>query len=158
MKYTLQKKSAFTQLLDELLVLVELLQVIDSHVVKTDSLGLVHMGSISQNAHLHLGTRNVGQTDGTRETLISLGIVVLETNLELNGFSEFSGLLLGRSGQETSDKFTDSRCLNLTIKGGINVKFWEFGNIFLRYKNLHQYYNRTNKREREKEKQTCPTC
>ena len=42
--------------------------------------------------------------DGARETLVLLGIVILETNLEVNGLHEFSWLgLLG-----VLDGFTDA--------------------------------------------------
>ena len=45
-------------------------------------------------AHLKLGAGHVGESNGTAETLIFLGIVVLESNLELNGLRELTGLLL----------------------------------------------------------------
>ena len=48
----------------------------------------------SQNADLEQRSRYVPQLDGATETLISLRIVVLETDLQFNSFQELS-LLLG---------------------------------------------------------------
>lgn len=42
--------------------------------------------------HLHAGARNEGQLDSAAETLVLLGVVVLETDLELDGLSELAGL------------------------------------------------------------------
>lgn len=52
--------------------------------------------------------------DGTRETLITLGIVVLETNLELNSLGEVSLLFLG-TGLNSLDNFSDGRRADLAI-------------------------------------------
>eukprot|EP00959_Pyramimonas_sp_CCMP1952_P054279 1135243-Pyramimonas_sp.AAC.1 len=53
------------------------------------------MLGISEHAHLQLGTGDIGEGDGAAETLVLLGIVVLETDLELDGLSELALLLLG---------------------------------------------------------------
>jgi hypothetical protein len=45
----------------------------------------------------------MGTLDGSRETLVTLGIVVLETDLELYGFYEFALLLAGSLGKELFD-------------------------------------------------------
>ena len=42
--------------------------------------------------------------DGTRETLVALGVVVLETNLELNGLDEVALLLAVGLGEELLDR------------------------------------------------------
>lgn len=100
------------ELLDELLVLVEpigrksssasfliqihpdhrnaLLQILNGHVLQVNLLGLIDVGGVGQNAERHSGSGNVGQLDGTRETLVSLGVVVLQTDLQLDGFDEVS--------------------------------------------------------------------
>lgn len=81
-------------LLDELLVLVEGLEFIKRLDIDIES-GLLSLGlmlGISDKADLEGGTGDVGKSDGTDETLILLGIVILKTNLELNSFSELSGL------------------------------------------------------------------
>ena len=83
------------ELLDKLLVLVELLQVINRLELHTDLLGLIAVKGITENADGHLGARDVGETNGARETLITLRIVVLETNLELDSLEEVTLLLLG---------------------------------------------------------------
>ena len=44
-----------TQLLDELLVLVELLEVLHAHGVHAQSLGLLAMLVVTQHAHLEVG-------------------------------------------------------------------------------------------------------
>lgn len=92
------------ELLDELLVLVELLQVVDRHVLEFDELGAVNVGGIGENADRHARAGDVREPvtireyqslslssatrenalDGSRETLVTLGIVVLETDLELD--------------------------------------------------------------------------
>ena len=48
------------------------------------------MLGISNEADLEAGTRNVGKSDGTDETLILGGIVILKGNLDLNSFLEVS--------------------------------------------------------------------
>jgi hypothetical protein len=83
------------ELLDQLLVLVQLLQVLNRLELHASSLSLVTVESITENADGKVGTGNVGELDGTRETLVTLGIVVLQTNLELDGLSETTLLLLG---------------------------------------------------------------
>jgi len=74
-------------LLDDLLVLVELLegvQIGDINVSDAGLLELVLVLLISDDAKLEVLTRASGETDGTDETLILLGIVVLKTNLEFD--------------------------------------------------------------------------
>ena len=73
-------------LLDELLVLVEGLQEIEVNCVNLDVLGLnnVEMLGVSDQADLEAGSGDVGEADGSSETLVLLGIVVLEADLELN--------------------------------------------------------------------------
>jgi len=103
------------ELLDKLLVLVELLQVLNGHEGKllVELLSTVDIGSIGKNAELHTGSGNVGELDSTglkvsqvrihscscyrftHETLVPLGVVVLETDLELNGLDEVSLLTTG---------------------------------------------------------------
>ena len=50
------------------------------------------MLGISNEADLEAGTRNVGKSDGTDETLVLLRVVVLEANLKFDGLSELAGL------------------------------------------------------------------
>ena len=84
-----------TKLLDKLLVLVELLEVLDALAVNGNSLSLLAMLHISQHAHLEAWARDVRQLDSARETLVFLGIIVFQANLELNGLRELALLGLG---------------------------------------------------------------
>jgi hypothetical protein len=101
------------KLLDELLVLVELLQVFNGLEFHTSSLGLIAVESITEDADCHLGTGDVGELNSSRETLVTLGIVVLETDLELDGLDEITLLLLGL-GEDGADGFSDGGNANLT--------------------------------------------
>ena len=85
-------------LLDDLLVLVELLegvQVGEINVGEGVLLVFFLVLLIGNNADLEVLTRAVGKTDGTDETLIFLGIVVLKANLEFDGLLELTFLDLG---------------------------------------------------------------
>ena len=70
-----------------------LLQVINGHVLKVDRLGAVDVGGICENADGHARAGDMGELDGARETLVALGVVVLETNLELDGLDKVALLL-----------------------------------------------------------------
>merc|ERR1740117_1282743 len=79
----------------ELLVLVQFLQVFHALEISTATLCLLAMHSISENAHLHARTRHVRELDGSCETLVTLRVIILEANLQLNGLDELALLLLG---------------------------------------------------------------
>lgn len=96
------------ELLDELLVLVHLLQVISRTEIDSESLGLVTVNLVTDDANLGVGLGDVGETDGTSETLITLGIVVLQTDLELDGLGEVTlGLGVLGGSQDGSDGLTN---------------------------------------------------
>jgi hypothetical protein len=103
------------KLLDELLVLVELLEIVNRLEFHTSALGLITVESITKNTNSHVRTGNVGELDGTRETLITLRIVVLQTDLEFNGFSELTLLLLG-SILNLNNEFSDGSSANFAIE------------------------------------------
>ncbi len=84
------------ELLDELLVLVELLQVVGRHGVDAAVLGTIEIVLVTEDADGHVGAGDGGQLDGAGETLVTLGVVVLETDLELDGLEEVA--LLGLVG------------------------------------------------------------
>jgi len=63
--------------------------------VDTDASGLLAVLRITEDAKLQLGAGNGGELDSAVETLVLLGIIVLETNLELDGLGELAALLLG---------------------------------------------------------------
>ena len=76
------------ELLDQLLVLVELLQVVGGHGVDAAMLGTVDIVLVAEDADAHVGTGDRGQADGARETLITLGVIVLETDLTVTAQSQ----------------------------------------------------------------------
>ena len=53
------------------------------------------MEGVSENADGELGAGDVGELDAAGETLVLLGIVVLEADLELDSLSELLLVLLG---------------------------------------------------------------
>ena len=53
------------------------------------------MQSISQDAKLHARLAYIGKLDGTSETLVLLGVVVLDTNLKLDRLDETALLSFG---------------------------------------------------------------
>ena len=71
-----------TELLDELLVFLQLLQILHTHLVDANSLGLLTVLVVSQHAHLHLW------------------VIILESNLELDRFCKLS--LLGLATLQNS--------------------------------------------------------
>lgn len=82
------------KLLYELLVLVKLLQVLNAHVVNTDTVGLLTMGSVSEYATLEVGAGKRRKLEGSTETLLTLRIVVLQGDLHLDGLDEVTLLSL----------------------------------------------------------------
>lgn len=91
-------------LLDKLLVLVEGLETIEVHNINLDALGLddVEMLGVSDQADSKAWAGDVGEADGSSETLILLWVVVLEADLELDGLLELPLLaVLGEDGLNT---------------------------------------------------------
>jgi len=84
-----------SEFLDELLVLVELLESLNILEVNTELDSLVVMDLVSEDAEVHAGLALDGQLDGSAETLVLLGIVVLQADLELDGLHELLLVLLG---------------------------------------------------------------
>jgi hypothetical protein len=103
------------ELLDQLLVLVQLLQIVGRHGINTTVLSTIDIMLITENATYpsvcyssclcrirenvpdgHARSGNDWETDGSGETLITLRIIVLEADLEFDGFEEVS--LLGLRG------------------------------------------------------------
>ncbi len=78
------------KLLDQFLVLVELLQVFNTHVVDFNTGSLFAVSSISKNTALESRAGDGGELEGACETFVADRIVVLQSNLNLNGFSEVS--------------------------------------------------------------------
>lgn len=87
---------AGAHLLDELLVLVELLEIFHGHGIDTSLSGLFLMLEVADDGDLVVGAADVGETEGAGEALIAGGVVVLEVDLEVNGFEELAFLALGQ--------------------------------------------------------------
>jgi len=81
-------------LLDELLVLVELLEVFHVHARDALLLCLVLVLEVADDADLHVWTADVWQTECAGETLVLLGVVVLEVDLQVDGLKELALLAL----------------------------------------------------------------
>merc|ERR1719151_154313 len=84
-----------SELLDQLLLLVELFEVIGTHEGNSLGLGLIAVLLVAEHAHGELRTRHVSQLHSAGESLVLLGIVVLEADLQVDGLHElaFFGLL-----------------------------------------------------------------
>ena len=83
--------------LNELLVLVELLEEVKIDDIDVDFVlqDLVLVLLVGNNADLEGGAGVVGESDGTDETLVLLGVVVLEADLEFDSLGKLAGLHLG---------------------------------------------------------------
>jgi hypothetical protein len=92
-----------SELLNELLVLVELLQVIDGHRVNLGLGSIIDVLGVTEHADVHARAGGVGQTNGATETLVALRIVLLQTNLKFNGLDELPLLL---TLDDLLDRFT----------------------------------------------------
>ena len=58
----------------------------------------------------HAGAGNNGEANGSGETLVTLRIIILEANLEFDGFEEVSLLSLERVFEKLLDVGTHSGC------------------------------------------------
>jgi len=91
------------QLLDELLVAVELLECLNIARVDLKLLSNLAMDGITEDAELQRLLAWHGQADRTTETLVTLRIVVLERDLELDSLSELSLLLAIGESEDVRD-------------------------------------------------------
>jgi hypothetical protein len=82
------------KLLDDLLVLVEALQGFSGGEGNAKLLGFVAVSFVSDQANRHSGLGFVGEHEGARETLILLGVVVLQDNLDFYRLLEVSSFSL----------------------------------------------------------------
>jgi hypothetical protein len=73
----------------------------------------------------HIGTRDLRELDCSRKTLVTHGVVVLETDLELDGFEEVSLLLIVGVVQQLLDVATHSGCFATSATGLATI--WRFG-------------------------------
>merc|ERR1711915_592932 len=84
-----------SQLLDKLLVLVKLLEVISRHAGNVVLLSFINVHLVTKDTDLHVGLRDVLQLHSATETLVLLGVIVLEADLELDRLAEVALLVLG---------------------------------------------------------------
>ena len=98
------------KLLDQFLVLVEFLQVISGHGINTEVFRAIEIVLVAEDAEGHIGSGNGGEFDGAAETLVTLGIVVLEADLEFDGLEEVALLLFERVVQEFLDFLARGGC------------------------------------------------
>jgi hypothetical protein len=82
------------ELLDELLVLVELLQVINGHLVNAHLISTLTVLLVAQNADGRVWLGDDGKSESSGETFVSGRIIVLQGDLELYGFNELADLAL----------------------------------------------------------------
>lgn len=73
------------------------------------------MLSITKHTNFHFWPGNVGQLHGPTETLVLLRVVVLESDLELNGLGEIALLLLSICSNY-GDGFPQGLTLKLTVE------------------------------------------
>lgn len=109
------------QLLDELLVLVELLQVLSGHGVNTTVLRTVDVVLVTENADGHVRAGDLGELDGAGETLVTLRVVVLEADLELDGLEEVALLLLIAVLEQLLHVLTHASDRDLRHDGGVGL-------------------------------------
>jgi hypothetical protein len=115
-------------LLHELLVLVQLLQVIHVLVRNAglDSLILVEL--ISDDANGESGAGDFGKSHGPAETLVLLGVVVLQGDLQVNALLEVSFAVFGLL-QHRLDGAGHNACIDLghfywLVEGVVISKLW----------------------------------
>lgn len=70
-------------------------------------LGTVDIVLVTQDADGHVGSGHGGQLDGARETLVTLRVIVLETDLELDSLEKVSLLCLQSCSQSVSGLFRE---------------------------------------------------
>lgn len=129
-----------SKLLDELLVLVQLTEVLSRHAIEAVVLSTVKIVLVTKNtiydrqllipSHSfiillrcflievsrsnvpdgHVGTRDRGQLDGAGETLVTLGVIVLQTDLKLDGLEEVPLLFILRVVEQLLDILAHSGC------------------------------------------------
>lgn len=98
-----ESRVALSQLLDELLVLLQEGKVLLGHGRHVELLGFVTMLHITNDGNDELLTRDMREDNNTGKTLFLVSIVVLQGNLEFDGLGEFA-LLVGRTLKNSGDR------------------------------------------------------
>lgn len=89
------REARLTELLDELLILVEILETLSVLELQTQRSSFLAVVGIAQHTHTHLWSWNVWKLDVSSETLVLLRVILLQSDLELNGLHEVALLLCG---------------------------------------------------------------
>jgi len=110
------------KLLDQFLVPVELLQVIGRHGVNTTVLGTIDIVLVTEDADAHSWARDLRKADGSRESLVTLRVIVLKTDLKFDGLEEVSLLGLERVLQKVLDVGTHSGDCNFRHDDSLPVE------------------------------------
>jgi len=97
-----------SKLLDELLVLVELLQILSGHGIDSEMLSTIDIVLVTKDANGQVWAGYVRELDSSGETLVTLGIVVLEADLKLDCLEEIALLGFGGVLEELLDIGTDA--------------------------------------------------
>jgi len=95
-----------SQLLHELLVLVQLLEVGNAHAGDGVGLGIIAVLIGTENAYGVALTGDEGQLDGTSEALLLNRVEVLQTDLQFDGLNELA-LLFGGTLDDGSQGLID---------------------------------------------------
>lgn len=90
MTWNVKGNSRVGQFLHQFLVLVQLLQCFNVHARDVLRFRLITVLGVTKNAHLHTGAGDVGKLDGSAETFVSLGVVVLQGDLEFHSFNKLA--------------------------------------------------------------------
>lgn len=63
---------------------VQLLQIVGAHGIDAVVLGAIDIVLVTEDADGHAWPWNLWELDGSGETLVTLGIIILQADLELN--------------------------------------------------------------------------
>lgn len=132
------------ELLDELLVLLESSELVDTHARDTELLGLIEVNLVTKDADLVVELGGVGETDNTGETLLFRGVEVLEADLELDSLDEFATGL----AEDVVDGRLDGISRNL---GHFGLR-WRLGVVFRKIKIIFYIIKKRKKKKRRREK------
>jgi len=88
---------ASAELLHELLVLVEFLEVFHVESGQVLLLRLLLVLEVADDADAHVGAAQIRQAESASETLVLLGVVVLQVDLKINRLGELALLALGEN-------------------------------------------------------------
>lgn len=78
---------------------------------------MVTVDFVSEDTNLQTGTRRVGKADRSRETLVVLNVVILQTDLQFNSLGKVTlGLRSIGVAQQIVDSLTNSSSRDFAVK------------------------------------------